>query len=59
MDLPEEIKSYYDQGGELELGSGDGEWDAVLLPGPLYHLPDRAERLAAWHETRRGAGPAV
>ena len=59
MDLPEEIKSYYGQGGELELGSDDGEWDAVLLPGTLYHLPGRVERLAAWHETRRGAGPAV
>jgi len=31
----------------------DGAFDAVLLLGPLYHLPERADRLAALGEARR------
>jgi SAM-dependent methyltransferase len=31
----------------------DAGADAVLLLGPLYHLTERADRLAAWREARR------
>ncbi|TDC37548.1 class I SAM-dependent methyltransferase [Micromonospora sp. 15K316] len=31
--------------------------DAVLLLGPLYHLPVRAERVAAWREAARVVRP--
>ncbi len=31
--------------------------DAVLLLGPLYHLPERADRLAALAEARRVLRP--
>jgi SAM-dependent methyltransferase len=31
--------------------------DAVLLLGPLYHLPDRAERVRAWREAARAVRP--
>jgi len=44
-------------GDARKLGQDDGEWDAVLLLGPLYHLPDRAERLAAWNEACRVCRP--
>jgi SAM-dependent methyltransferase len=30
-----------------------GSTDAVLLMGPLYHLTERDDRLAAWREARR------
>src|SRR5262249_31913758 len=30
---------------------------AVLLLGPLYHLPEREERLRAWREARRVLRP--
>src|SRR4051812_32595798 len=36
-----------------ELLAEDASQDAVLLLGPLYHLPDRAERVQAWAESRR------
>ncbi|WKD31338.1 class I SAM-dependent methyltransferase [Streptomyces xanthophaeus] len=32
-------------------------FDAVLLLGPLYHLPERGDRLAALREARRAAVP--
>lgn len=35
----------------------DGSFDAVLLLGPLYHLRDRADRLAALGEARRVLRP--
>lgn len=35
----------------------DESVDAVLLLGPLYHLTDRADRLAAWREARRVVVP--
>ena len=35
----------------------DASADAVLLLGPLYHLTDRADRLAAWREARRVVVP--
>lgn len=44
-------------GDARELKFADGEWDTVLLLGPLYHLPDRADRLAAWNEARRVCRP--
>ena len=31
--------------------------DAVLLLGPLYHLPDRADRVAVWREAARVVRP--
>jgi len=36
---------------------GDASCDAVLLLGPLYHLTDRADRLAALAEARRVVRP--
>jgi SAM-dependent methyltransferase len=35
----------------------DASADAVLLLGPLYHLTDRDDRLAAWREARRVVRP--
>ena len=35
----------------------DGSADAVLLFGPLYHLPERAERVSAWREAARVLRP--
>jgi len=35
----------------------DASVDAVLLLGPLYHLTDRADRLAAWGEALRVVVP--
>jgi SAM-dependent methyltransferase len=40
-------------GDARRLDLGDGAVDAVLLLGPLYHLPKRSERLAALGEARR------
>jgi SAM-dependent methyltransferase len=37
----------------------DGCVDAVLLLGPLYHLPRRADRLRALREARRIARPGA
>jgi SAM-dependent methyltransferase len=45
------------QGDARELPGPDASVDAVLLLGPLYHLPDRAERLAAWREAHRVVRP--
>ena len=41
--------------GALDLA--DGSVDAVLLLGPLYHLPRRADRIAALVEARRVVRP--
>ncbi|MER5636792.1 class I SAM-dependent methyltransferase [Kitasatospora sp. NPDC002227] len=35
----------------------DAAYDAVLLLGPLYHLPDRADRIRALAEARRAVRP--
>ncbi|MBN6051770.1 class I SAM-dependent methyltransferase, partial [Nonomuraea sp. RK-328] len=35
----------------------DGSVDAVLLLGPLYHLPERADRIRALTEARRAVRP--
>jgi len=40
-------------GDARSLTLSDGSMDAVLLLGPLYHLPERADRLQAWSEARR------
>lgn len=40
-------------GDARSLDAPDASCDAVLLLGPLYHLPERAERLAALAESRR------
>lgn len=40
-----------------ELPFPDGSFDAVLLLGPLYHLPERSERLLALKEAARVAAP--
>jgi SAM-dependent methyltransferase len=45
------------EGDARSLPVGDGEADVVLMLGPLYHLPERADRIAAWREARRAARP--
>ena len=42
-------------GDARELDASDGSYDVVLLMGPLYHLPERRERLRALREARRVA----
>jgi SAM-dependent methyltransferase len=37
----------------------DASVDAVLLFGPLYHLPERADRVQAWREAGRVARPGA
>ena len=44
-------------GDARQLDFADGAADAVLLLGPLYHLTDRADRVAALTEARRVSGP--
>ena len=44
-------------GDARELPEPDAAADAVLLFGPLYHLPERADRLAAWREAARVVRP--
>ena len=44
-------------GDARALGFADASCDAVLLLGPLYHLPDRADRLKALGEARRICRP--
>jgi len=45
------------RGDARELAEADASADAVLLLGPLYHLPDRADRLTAWREAVRVVRP--
>jgi SAM-dependent methyltransferase len=40
-------------GDARKLAAEDSSFDAVLLMGPLYHLTERADRLAALHEAHR------
>jgi SAM-dependent methyltransferase len=42
-----------DVGDARQLDAADERYDAVLLMGPLYHLTDRRDRLAALLEARR------
>jgi SAM-dependent methyltransferase len=44
-------------GDARALDRPDASADAVLLLGPLYHLVDRADRLAAWREAGRVLRP--
>ena len=44
-------------GDARSLDHGDGSADAVLLMGPLYHLTDRNDRLAALREAHRVLRP--
>ena len=44
-------------GDARALPQPDASVDAVLLLGPLYHLTDRADRLAAWREALRVVVP--
>ena len=44
-------------GDARDLPVPDAAVDAVLLLGPLYHLTDRADRLAAWREAVRVVVP--
>ncbi len=46
-----------DLGDARRLDRPDATADAVLLLGPLYHLTERADRLAAWREARRVLRP--
>jgi SAM-dependent methyltransferase len=45
------------RGDARALDANAGTYDAVLLLGPLYHLTERAERLAALGEARRVLRP--
>jgi SAM-dependent methyltransferase len=49
------------EGDARSLDESDESYDAVLLLGPLYHLTERSDRLAALREARRvlGAGGVV
>lgn len=44
-------------GDARHLAAPDGSFDAVLLLGPLYHLTERADRIAALREARRVVRP--
>ena len=44
-------------GDARSLPDADGSADAVLLMGPLYHLTERADRVAALEEARRVLRP--
>jgi len=44
-------------GDARDLEQGDGTFDVVLLFGPLYHLPDRADRRRALAEAARVVHP--
>lgn len=44
-------------GDARRLEEPDGSFDSALLLGPLYHLPERADRLAALREARRVVRP--
>ncbi|WP_051944556.1 class I SAM-dependent methyltransferase [Streptacidiphilus rugosus] len=44
-------------GDARRLEQADASFDAALLLGPLYHLPVRADRLAALREARRVVRP--
>ncbi len=44
-------------GDARRLRQADASHDAVLLFGPLYHLVERADRIAAWREAARVVRP--
>jgi ubiquinone/menaquinone biosynthesis C-methylase UbiE len=52
-DLADRLEGY-EQGSATDLGRfADGSFDAVLVMGPLYHLVEEADRLAAVGESLR------
>src|SRR4051794_6669609 len=66
--LVDPVQSHVQQAAGLGLASAlvgdardlpfeDERFDAVLLLGPLYHLPERADRVAALAEARRVVKP--
>ncbi|MBA3249126.1 MAG: class I SAM-dependent methyltransferase [Geodermatophilaceae bacterium] len=44
-------------GDARTLAAADSSYDVVLALGPLYHLPDRSQRLLAWREFGRVVVP--
>jgi SAM-dependent methyltransferase len=56
---PERAIARVELGDARELPAADQSQDAVLLLGPLYHLTERAERLAALREARRVLRPGA
>jgi SAM-dependent methyltransferase len=46
-------------GDARDLPYGDDSYDVVLMLGPLYHLPERADRVRALAEARRVARPGA
>lgn len=44
-------------GDARSIDESDDSFDAVLMLGPLYHLRDRSDRVAAWSEARRVCRP--
>lgn len=46
-----------DEGDARDIDQADGTADVTLLFGPLYHLPDRADRERVWAEARRVTKP--
>ena len=44
-------------GDARQLAFEDSTYDVVLLLGPLYHLPDRSDRIRSWREGARVAKP--
>jgi SAM-dependent methyltransferase len=47
------------EGDARRLAESEDAFDAVLLLGPLYHLTERADRVAAWREGLRCARPGA
>lgn len=54
---PEHPVASVSLGDARSLDQADGSADAVLLMGPLYHLTDRSDRLAALREAHRVLEP--
>ncbi len=44
-------------GDARSLDEPDDSFDAVLMLGPLYHLPNRSDRVAAWADAKRVCRP--
>lgn len=61
--VPRHVERAAERGIDARLGvaghlpADDASADAVLLMGPLYHLVERADRLAALREARRALRP--
>ncbi len=61
--IPRHVEQAKATGASVELGDArcltadDGSYDVVLMLGPLYHLPERADRDRALAEARRVVKP--